>query len=147
MANNQFLKYVERIAGGHNGPAWIAVVEFSASGKTAYFNNRALKSAKGQGIIGNFYDIETDEEYWISNPKKTGCDRHKFGTGIVFVHSAVLAQYLKHLGVEELDEKRFQVVSNIKKTNKERFHKLENQLVHGTKRKRRDIKTKHDDYL
>jgi len=132
------LKYIERVKSGHDGPAWIARVEFSASGKTAYFNNRGLKASKGQGN-GNYFDIETDDGYWISNPKKTGWDRHKFGRGIIWVHSAVLAEYLKYLGVDELDEKRFQVVSNIKTTNKERFHKLENQLVAGTKRDKKEM--------
>ena len=129
MPSLNSLKYIERVADNHDGPAWIARVEFSSSGKTLYFNNRALKACKGKGIIGNYYDIETTQEYWISNPKKTGQDRHRFGKGIIFVHSLVLAEYLEFRGIDKLDERKFQVVSNIKKTNKARFHELENRML------------------
>jgi hypothetical protein len=146
MPNRQLLKYIERVTAGHDGPAWIAHVEMSASGKTLYFNNRAFKSWHGQGIGGNYYDIETEETYWITTPKKSGNDRHRFGKGVVFVHSSVLQEYLEYLGTTELDEKRFQIISNVKPTNKERFHKLENQLVTGKKRIQKDIRTKSDEF-
>ncbi len=145
MTSRQLLKYIERVTGGHDGPAWIARVEMSASGKTLYFDNRAFKSWHGKGIGGNYYDVETGATYWISTPKKSGNDRHRFGKGVVFVHSAVLGEYLDHLGVAELDERRFQVVGNIENTNKERFHDLENQVI-GRKRVRKDIRTRSDEF-
>jgi len=39
-----------------------------------YFDDRALK--RFNGIQGNFYDVETLEEYWISGIKKDGTNRH-----------------------------------------------------------------------
>jgi hypothetical protein len=42
------LKYIEQKAGhADNGPAWIARVTFSKSGRTVYFNGMALKRISG----------------------------------------------------------------------------------------------------
>jgi hypothetical protein len=56
------LKYLElKSAYSDNGPAWVAKVGVSKSGRTLYFNGKALKRA--QGISGNHVDLETGEEY------------------------------------------------------------------------------------
>ncbi len=34
-----------------------------------------FQSLKGAGFKSNYYDIQTDEEYWISGCKKDGTDR------------------------------------------------------------------------
>lgn len=138
------IKYIERVTPGHDGPAWIAEVELSASGKTLYFNNRAFKSWRGRGVSGNYYDIETSETYWISNPKKHGGDRHwcRSGRPTIMVQSSVVDWYIRYRGGGELDERDYLVVSSIKKTNKARFHRLENQLVTGKKRHKKQIRTK-----
>ncbi|MDR2835324.1 MAG: hypothetical protein LBV69_03870, partial [Bacteroidales bacterium] len=60
------IRYIELKTGcADNGPAWIGKVKLSKSGNTVYFNNKALK--KANGIIGNYYDMDTREEYWISS--------------------------------------------------------------------------------
>ena len=59
-----------------NGPAWIARVKLSKSGRIVYFNGKALKRAIGGGISGNHVDLQTGEEYWVSGVKKDGLDRH-----------------------------------------------------------------------
>ena len=76
------LKYIERKTGyADNGPAWIARVRLSKSGRTVYFNGKALKRTGGQGIPGNHRDIETGDEYWVSGVKKRGVNRHWAGSG------------------------------------------------------------------
>jgi hypothetical protein len=65
------IKYIELKSGfSDNGKAWIALVSFSKSGKTIYFNGKAFQSLDGNGITANYFDIETNEEYWISGVKK-----------------------------------------------------------------------------
>jgi hypothetical protein len=59
---------------GHNtdkGPAWISIVHFNRTWKTATWHGRRLHRCTGM-FDANFYDLETDEEYWISGPH---CDR------------------------------------------------------------------------
>lgn len=79
------LMYVENKAEGHTGEAWIAYVEFSKTGQTIYFNNKALKKFKTTGINSNHFDMETRENYWVAAPKKNGQDRHKNGSGQIQV--------------------------------------------------------------
>lgn len=57
---------------GHNtdlGPAWISVVSFNRSWQTARWHTKTLKRAPRM-FDANFYDVETDEEYWISGPRR-----------------------------------------------------------------------------
>jgi hypothetical protein len=48
------------------GPAWISVVHFNRSWKTARWHGKALRRC--QLIDANFYDVETHDEYWLSGP-------------------------------------------------------------------------------
>ena len=60
---------------GHNtdkGPAWISRLRFSKSWQTAYWHGRTLR--RGQGFDANFYDVDTDEEFWISGPRRDQVD-------------------------------------------------------------------------
>lgn len=76
------LKYLELKSGySDNGPAWVAKVGVSKSGRTLYFNGKAPK--RGQAIAGNHFDLETGEVYWVSNVKRDGLDRHWAGSGRV----------------------------------------------------------------
>jgi len=81
----KLLRYVELKNGyADNGPAWIGYVTASKSGRTLYFNGRALRKFKGQDRDcngGNYCDMETAESFWISGVKKDGCDRHWAGSG------------------------------------------------------------------
>ena len=95
------LKYIELKSGySDNGPAWIARVGVSKSGRTLYFNGKPLK--RGQGISANRYDLETGEEYWVSNVKKDGSDRHWAGSGRVSVEASAVADYLAITAVPSL---------------------------------------------
>jgi hypothetical protein len=71
------LKYIELKTGyTDNGPAWIARVKTSKSGRTLYFNGRALKQG-GRGASGNHVDLTTGEMFWVSGVKRDGTDRRQ----------------------------------------------------------------------
>ena len=71
----QRLMYVENkdgdIDGAHARVGW---VRFSKTGKTVYYRGREL--AKANGIRGNFLDVVTRDEYWISGIKRRGANVH-----------------------------------------------------------------------
>ncbi|WP_294231275.1 hypothetical protein [uncultured Chryseobacterium sp.] len=119
------IRYVENKSSGHNGSAWISWVEFSKSGQTVYFNNKALKKLKVPGISGNYFDIETGEEYWVSGVKKNGQDRHWAGGGKIMIDKNSISEYLKLVDFTVLDEKHFEFI-DFEKTYKARFNELEN---------------------
>lgn len=120
------LSYIEKCTGfNHNGPAWISIIEFSRTGSTAYFNGMSLK--KSAGVVGNFYDIETGDEYWVSGVKKNGQDRHWAGKGTIFVDSNAEAAYLEEIGAGSLNPKIHKLVT-IPKTDKSKFHTIENEI-------------------
>lgn len=123
------LKYVELKSGyGDNGPAWIGIAEFSKSGRTVYFNGKALKNSNAQGIAGNYYDLENGDEYWISGVKKDGADRHWAGGGKIMIDRNVVELYLSKVNFSKLDE-RYYELTDIKKTDKQKFSELENEKL------------------
>jgi hypothetical protein len=74
------LKYIELKTGyADNGPAWVARVKLSKSGRTVYFGSKAFRRATGGGVSGNHYDIVTGDEYWVSGVKRRGLDGHWAG--------------------------------------------------------------------
>jgi len=122
------IKYIELKTGySDNGPAWIGLVSFSKSGKTIYFNDKAFQSLGGTGIQGNFYDIENDDEYWISSVKKDMSDRHKFGNGDILVEKQILREYLHIVGKSELPKYNYQLSEIETKSPTKRINDLENQ--------------------
>ena len=119
------LKYIE-LKSGHcdDGPAWIARVKVSKSGRTIYFNGRALK--QGSVGAGNFFDMTTGEAFWVSGVKRDGSDRHWAGAGKVFVEATAVDEYLALVGRPELDRTRFVVTYDIQDTDPAAFVALEN---------------------
>jgi len=107
-----------------NGPAWIARVKVSRSGRTIYFNGCALK--QGSSGAGNFIDLETRESFWVSGVKRDGTDRHWAGAGKVLVEAAALEEYLSLVGRTELDKYRFAVTQDVRETDPSVFVELEN---------------------
>jgi hypothetical protein len=119
------LKYIELKTGyASNGPAWIGKVQFSKSGKTVYFNGRALKG-NGHGVCS---DIETREIYWISGIKKNGQDRHWSGNGKIMIDKKIVDEYLKVVDFDILDPKKYELV-DIVVTNKKKFTDIENSKI------------------
>lgn len=119
------IMYLENKSSGHSGLAWIGFVEFSNSGHTVYFNDKALKKLKTGGISGNHFDIETGEEYWISGIKKNGQDRHCCGKGKIMIDKNCIDEYLKLVDFDILDERNFEIIESLK-TDKSRFNEIEN---------------------
>ena len=120
------LKYIELKSGfGNDGPAWIVMAEFSKSGRTLYFNGKALKSSNAGGIEGNYYDLETGEEYWVSGIKKKGTDRHWTGSGKIMIDRNVVELYLSLVDFLFLDKNGFELI-DIKPTDKQKFAEIEN---------------------
>lgn len=123
------LKYIELKTGfGHTGPAWIGLVSFSKSNKTLYFDGKAFQSLEGNGIYGNYYDIESGDEYWISGVKKNQRDRHIYGGGMIQVERGIVEQYLKEVNQPFLNPKQYQLVDVDPILPLTRIHNLENAL-------------------
>lgn len=67
--------YIEYKGESLSGPARIGRVEFSKTGRTLYYKNITVQSLKGSGLKANYYDLENNDQYWISGCKKDGSDR------------------------------------------------------------------------
>jgi hypothetical protein len=120
------LKYIELKTGYHDdGPAWIGRVKTSKSGRTIYFNGRALKQGTG-GAPGNYFDLQTGELFWVSGVKRNAEDRHWAGSGKVLIEAAAVEEYLAVVGRTELDTTRLIVTHDIKPTDPADFVALEN---------------------
>ena len=121
------IKYIELKSGySDNGPAWIGKVELSKTGQTVYFNGKSLKKLKSGGISGNHYDLESEEEYWISGVKKNGQDRHWAGGGKVMIDSTIVQEYLELVDFDIIDINQFELV-DITPTDKGKFKEIENE--------------------
>jgi hypothetical protein len=119
------IMYIELKTGySDDGPAWIGIVEFSKSGRTAYFNGHAFKHA-GKGHYG---DIETGENYWISGVKKNGEDRHRFGKGKIQIDKAIVDDYLKLVDFDNLPTSKYEPIE-IAQTDKSIFVSIENEKL------------------
>lgn len=89
------LMYIENkegaIDGAHGRIGWVT---FSKTGQTAYYRGRQLTKLKGRGVHGNFVDVATGEEFWVSGVKKRGSNAHPAERGIlVIVDDDARAEY------------------------------------------------------
>ena len=109
-----------------NGTAWIGLVSFSKSRKTIYFNGKAFQSLNGMGISGNYFDLESGDEYWISGVKKDMSDRHKFGGGKIYVEKRILSEYLQIIRKTELPKADYELTEVDTKKPINRINELEN---------------------
>lgn len=124
------IKYLEIKSGfSGNGSAWIGLVSFSKSGKTIYFDGKAFQSLSGTGISGNYFDIESGNEYWISGVKKDMTDRHKFGGGKIFMEKRILNDYLQIINKTELPKTDFELTEVDTEKPVERINKIENEKI------------------
>ena len=124
------LKYIELVNGfSHDGPAWIGLASFSKSGKTVYFDGKAFQRVGSDRTGGNFYDIESGNEYWISGVKKDMTDRHKFGGGKIFVEKRILNDYLQTIGETELPKSGYELTEVDTEKPIEKINELENEKL------------------
>ena len=89
--------YIEDKSQGLSGEARIGRVYFSHSGKTIYHEGRKFQSLKGYGFKANYFDVETQAEFWISGPRKDRDDRLYCGHQGVQVDSDVAEEYAAYL--------------------------------------------------
>lgn len=88
------IMYIELKSGySDNGPARIGRVTYSKSGQTIYYQDKELAHVGHYGLVGNYRNIETGEEYWISGPKKNRQDRHWAGSGPVEIDEDAREEY------------------------------------------------------
>jgi len=103
------IRYIELKSGFHDdGPAWIGKVRLSKSEQTVYFNEKTFQRCRG--IQGNYFDIETNEEYWISGVKKDGTNRHKCGHGKILMDRSIVKEYLDLMNQVSLDKNKFELI-------------------------------------
>jgi len=110
------IMYIENKEGDPTGSARIGRIRYSKSGSSIHYNGKTFLTQKGDGIRGNFIDVETDEEYWISGCHKDGKDA--LYTTDVTIDSDVLEEYW--ITIRNLPEKKhlsnnFAVKNNNKK--------------------------------
>ena len=124
------IKYIELKSGfSDDGPAWIGLASFSKSGKTIYFDGRAFQTLSGNGIAGNYFDIETGDEYWISGVKKNQSDRHKFGGGKIYVEKRIFNEYLKIINTQSLNSKIYEIIEVDEEIPISKINEIENQKI------------------
>lgn len=101
--------YVEKTNGfNHDEEAWIGYGFFNRTRKTIYFNGRIL--GKGRGTVGNFVDIDSGEEFWVSGVKKNGQDRHWAGKGKIYIDESVIQDYMDHTNTTTLSKSKFTTI-------------------------------------
>jgi len=116
------LKYIEKCTGtNHNGPAWIAYVQTSRSGRAVYFNGRALQAPAYRGGVGNHCDLETGDAYWVSGVKKSGSNRHWAGSGHLLVEESAVSELLLRTGAKSLDKSLYRVTPDLPPTDPQQF--------------------------
>jgi len=89
--------YIEDKSQGLVGKARIGRVYFSQSGKTLYYRGRMFQSLKGYGFKANYFDVATQDEFWISGPRKDRDDRLYGGHQGVEIDSDVAEEYADYL--------------------------------------------------
>lgn len=86
--------YVENKNGDIDGAtARIGWVTLSKTGLTVYYRGKALGRAKGGGVVGNHFDTETGDEYWVTGVKKAGSNTHWAETAQVVVDDDAINEY------------------------------------------------------
>jgi hypothetical protein len=88
------IMYIEYKGDSLVGPGRIGRVQFSKTGKTIYYDGRKLQSLKG-GYKANYFDVEAQEEYWISGCKKKGDDT--LYPGIIEIDEDVREEYWRDI--------------------------------------------------
>lgn len=76
-----------------SGGARICRVSFSHSGRTVYYRGLKLQRSTATVSGGNYIDINSGLEYWVSGPKRNGQDRHWAGSGVVRIDQDVVDEY------------------------------------------------------
>ena len=123
--NTDNIRYIELKSGqADRGPAWIARVRFSRSGRTIYFNGMGLKSGKGKCVGANYFDFATGDEYWVSGVKKQEWNRHWIGSGDIMIERSLHQWYLGFINFQ--DTGFLKVIDDLPPTDIQALSQLEN---------------------
>ena len=95
-------------------------MNFSRTGRKAYFNGQAFSSGKGYGRC-----VETGDLYWISEAKKRGSNLNAFGHGKILVSGDALFEFLTLKGWDRLDETHYGLF-DAKPIDISKFNAMEN---------------------
>ena len=88
--------YVEnKSEAGDRGEARVGWVTFSKTGRSIYYAGKRFQRIKGGGVAGNYIDVETGDEYWISGVKKEATNRHWAGGGEIQIDEDAESEYKK----------------------------------------------------
>jgi len=90
------IMYIEQKAGDLQGAARIGRVTFSKTGRTLYYAGKKFQSLKGAGFKSNYCDVDTGDDYWISGPKRNGCDG-LYGYSPVEIDEDVREEYWREI--------------------------------------------------
>ncbi len=93
------IMYMEDKSEGLEGSARIGRVYFSKSGKALYYRGLKFQSLKGSGFKANYFEIESENHFWISGPKKDKSDRLYGGNRGVEVDEDIKSEYKKYLSI------------------------------------------------
>ena len=120
------LRYLELKSGyDEDGPAWIARVVASRSGRAIYFAGRMLRAIGGRGVTGNHIDPVSGEEFWVSGVKKDGRDRRGGGGGLVWIEASAVDEYLRVTGAGRLP-RHLRVIPDLAQPDPAPFVQAEN---------------------
>lgn len=130
MMMKQRLLYIERKPGPEDsGAAWIAQAALSKSGRTVYFNGRALKRLEGRAVDASHRCLETGEPYWVAAVQKDGQDRHWVASDPIRIDARLVDEYLAMREMDALDPAQHRAVTDIVDTDASRFHELEHKAA------------------
>lgn len=83
------IMYIEAKCGGLDGPGRIGWVTFSKSKRSYRYAGRVLHRCAGYKY--NCIDSETGETFWVSGPRRDGCD--KLYGGVVEIDDDAREEY------------------------------------------------------
>lgn len=77
-----------------DGPVWIGYGFFSTGSKSVYFDGKALSHTGETESKGNYIDILTEEEYRVSEVKKTGTERLNKPKRKIYIEEKAIKEFL-----------------------------------------------------
>jgi hypothetical protein len=90
------IMYVERKEETLNGPARIGRAVFSKSGRSLTYEGRTFLRV-GNGYKYNHIEEITGDRYWISGPRRDGCDRLYVSAATVEIDADVADEYWRDI--------------------------------------------------
>ena len=87
------IMYIEDKSEGLKGEARIGKFYLSKTGKTLYYKGLKFQSLKGNGFKSNYFEVDSEDEYWISGPRKDENNRLYGGNRGVEIDVDIHNQY------------------------------------------------------